>query len=350
MDFYRSSKSNQENTKKTDQIQELKDIIQKNSKMIEEMKTNLKQLSDQNQASPIELGIDDQSVVKRFKDIERQIINLESELTKNKTEKSLETHNFGRVTSAIQQGETIEPLKDPLTLLEDRFNEKLELLNQAQVTTRSQLKTLNDALDMLGTGVEELHRIIEKQRTSSDQQSQEISENQYRSLLRDLVNDVKVDQKSLFKDFNLIVDNYRTDFRREMTDTAKNLQDSHDRVLNEVIANYMPRNAGNELRQTLDVLSNEFKNELDKIRMRFENVDHYKKEQSQLKQEINSLIDRRVNERFNAVSILLATITSKTEKIILQLKSSKSHSSLPSEENVEGEKQPSPSDQNNEQF
>ncbi len=348
MDFYRSSNVKQENEQKNNQIQDLKNLIKKNSEIIDEIKLSLEQQVKQPQISLNEVETDTQSVLGRIEQIENQLGELKSELKQRRIKKPLEAHDFGRVTSAIQRGETIEPLKDPLDLLETRLDNKIDTINQAQEKTTLQIRTLNDALDILGTGVEELHRIIETLRIRMNHNKEGISENQYRNMVRELVDEIKIDQKLLFENFSKIIDDYRSDFRREMTDTVKEFQASHDRILNDVIANYVPRNAGDELRQSIDILSNEFKYELDKLRVKFEAVDQYKDSQSQLRQDITSIIDRAVNERFNAISILLATITSKTEKIFRLFKASEIQTSPSSNEIVKTENKLAPDEQNTE--
>ena len=68
--------------------------------------------------------------------------------------------------------------------------------------------------------------------------------------------------------------------------------------------------------------SSEFKFETQNLRVQIANIKYYQRELQQFKQEIQTMIDHKVNEKFDAISKLLSTVTTKTEEITLYLKNS----------------------------
>ena len=90
-----------------------------------------------------------------------------------------------------------------------------------------------------------------------------------------------------------------------------------------------------ELQQNIDALSNEFKYESQKLHLQNANISTYQRKLEGLIDETQALIDRRINEKFNAISHLLAAVTTKTEEITLLLNASEIQLSPKSERFVE---------------
>lgn len=162
MDFNRSENLNQEKESLTREIRELKELVNKNSLLIEEIQKAREQAPSSSQEGSIRQETRTQEIVNKYESLVSKLVNLEETIDQNKQETLSEYQKFIKSGSQLDYKDTFEQFKDPLPLVEERLTKKLLLMNKTQEETRKQINTLTEALDMLGNGMEELHKEINK--------------------------------------------------------------------------------------------------------------------------------------------------------------------------------------------
>ncbi|MFW9854859.1 MAG: hypothetical protein ACFFFG_07345 [Candidatus Thorarchaeota archaeon] len=185
----------------------------------------------------------------------------------------------------------INALINKIDALEERIANHIQ-----ESENQNQVKSLAQALDMLGNGLEELNRLIGHQAASLQQQSENID--QVRTKLREIVSSIAEDQQQMFERLTNLVEQYHDDFRSKLINSEYRLQ------------------------KNIDILSNEFKVDSEKFRTQ---IAHSNALQDKLDETINeakAIIDDRVQEKLDAISTLMASVTTKTEEIALLLKTS----------------------------
>ncbi len=309
MSFFKSNKKLEENAQLREEILELTRMVQKNESIIEKIQNE----SIQSQRT------------------------FQESITKQKEEEIQQKSRLDKLGEKIsileeRMNNYMQIINDPynefsteiFTNLEGRINNEITMLKQSQEDAQTRITTLSQALDMLGNGVEELNQLIKHKIISKTGESdkEESGEDWSKQTTNEVISKIKNEQKGLFDKFSEIVNQFNENFREELTDTVNTLQDSHNRILGELGDHYMPKSIGYELQQLLNDFSNEFKFETQNLRVQIVNIKYYQKELQQFKQEIQTMIDHKVNERYNAISRLLTTVTTKTEEISLYLKNS----------------------------
>ena len=130
----------------------------------------------------------------------------------------------------------------------------------------------------------------------------------------------------------------------ELTLTAQNLRESDIQILNEVSEHYARKKASDELKQSISNLSEELKaqntrtredlthslqNSIKEYETMIEDQSHaiqdYKTEMDRIQAEIQAIIDRKVNEKYEAVFSLLATVTMRAEELIMLIRTAEIH-------------------------
>ena len=125
----------------------------------------------------------------------------------------------------------------------------------------------------------------------------------------------------------------------EITLTAQSLRESDIQILNEVSEHYARKKASEELKQSINNLSEELiaqntrtredlthsmqtsvKEYETTIEEQSRAIQDYKSEMDRIQAEIQAIIDRKVNEKYEAVFSLLATVTLRAEELNLLLK------------------------------
>lgn len=309
MSFFKSSKMEENIVKLKQQILELTEMIQRNESVIEKLQNELVRSQTTSEESSFKRKEAENLLNIRLNNLEGLIINLEK-----------------RINSSIER---INLQKDELSSttqsnFEERINNEISTLNNSQKDLRTKISTLSQALDLLGDGVEDLSQIMNQQISSrtKDRDKEEKKSDLSKQSKSEIISTIKNEQKELFDKFSEIVNQFNTKFSEELTDTVHTLQDSHDRILSELGDHYMPKTIGYELQQLLNDFSSEFKFETQNLRVQIANIKFYQRELLQFRHEIQTMIDNRVNEKFNAISSLLSMVTTKTEEISLYLKNS----------------------------
>ena len=309
MSFFKSNKKEEENTQLRQEILELTQMIQKNESVIEKIQNDLIQSQRTSQESIVRQNEDTITQRTRFDKLEDNIAILEEKI-----------NEYMQVPINQQN----EMSSDNQSSLEERITKEINVLSQSQENTQTRISTLSQALDMLGNGVEELNQVMKQQIGTRpvERESEERGKDLSKQTKDEIISTIKDEQKGLFDKFSDIVNQFNIQFHEELTDTVHTLQDSHNRILAELGDHYMPKSIGYELQQLLNDFSNEFKFETQNLRVQIANIKFYQRELLQFRQEIQTMIDNKVNEKFNAISILLSTVSTKTEEISLYLKNS----------------------------
>jgi chromosome segregation ATPase len=309
MSFFKSNKSEEENTKLLQEILELTQIVKNHESTIEK----LQEESIQSQRTIQDL----------FRKQNETVFNQKTRLD------SLEEKISSQEVRMKEQAEIGESQRNEVSQevtpnLVEKINTEIASLSQSQMDTRTRINTLTQALDMLGNGMEELNKFIQQQEATKkvEDEKEESGEDWPKQTTKEVISSIKNEQKDLFDKFSDIVSEFNANFHEELTDTINKLQDSHDRILAEIGDHYMPKTIGHELQQLLNEFSDEFKFETQNLRVQIANIKYYQKELQQFKQEIQTMIDHKINERFNPISRLLSSVTTKTEEISLYLKNS----------------------------
>jgi chromosome segregation ATPase len=309
MSFFKSNKSGEENTKLLQEILELTQIVKSHESTIEKLQEESIQSQRTIQDLLRKQNETEFNQKTRLDSLEEKIVNQEERV-----------HRATMTTESQQNEFSTENTRN----MEERINTKIVSLSQSQMDTQTRINTLTQALDMLGNGMEELNRFIQQQETTRKLESkeEESGEDWSKQKTVEVISSIKNEQKELFDKFSDIVNEFNSNFHEEFTDTINKLQDSHDRILAEIGDHYMPKTIGHELQQLLNEFSDEFKFETQNLRVQIANIKYYQRELQQFKQEIQTMIDHKINERFNPISRLLSSVTTKTEEISLYLKNS----------------------------
>jgi hypothetical protein len=309
MSFFKSNKSVEENTKLLQEILELTQIVKNHESTIEK----LQEESIQSQRTI-------QDLLRKQNDTDfnqrTRLDALEEKISSQEVRMNEQTE--------ISRSQQNEVSTEATPNMEERINTEIASLSQSQMDTQTRINTLTQALDMLGNGMEELNKFIQQQEATKkvEGEKEESGEDWSKQSTNEVISSIKNEQKDLFDKFSNIVSEFNANFHEELTDTINKLQDSHDRILAEIGDHYMPKTIGHELQQLLNEFSDEFKFETQNLRVQIANIKYYQKELQQFKQEIQTMIDHKINERFNPISRLLSSVTTKTEEISLYLKNS----------------------------
>ncbi len=257
-------------------------------------------------------------------------------------------NNFEELTSTLNTVE--EKFGADLIQQADAINTKIDSTNQAQETTQSQLNdhsektqanfdSFTKTIGMVGDGLEQLNQINQNHAAALEEQRDSLR--QFKQKLKELVSLTKADQKAHFENFSRIVESYNENIRTELTITAHSLKESDTKILDEVSASFMPRKTGEELKQKIADLISELEEEARKTRadliqgleknvqeyettmkQQTDSIKSYQQELKDFQDEILSIIDRKVNEKFEVVFSLLSNVAVLAEELALLMKTS----------------------------
>ncbi|MHA1945304.1 MAG: hypothetical protein ACXAC6_04105 [Candidatus Hodarchaeales archaeon] len=309
MSFFKSNRKEEENTKLLQEILELTQIVKNHESTIEK----LQEESIQSQRTIQDLL---RKQNETFFNQKARLDSLEEKISSQEVRMNEQTE-----ISRSQQNEVSTEFTPNM---EERINTEIASLSQSQMDLQTKINTLTQALDMLGNGMEELNKFIQQQEATKKvvSEKEENGEDWSKQTTNEVISSIKNEQKDLFDRFSDIVSEFNANFHEELSNTISKLQDSHDRILAEIGDHYMPKTIGHELQQLLNEFSDEFTFETQNLRVQIANIKYYQRELQQFKQEIQTMIDHKINERFNPISRLLSSVTTKTEEISLYLKNS----------------------------
>ena len=293
MSFFKSNKKLEEKTQLLQEILELTQIVTNHESTIEKLQ---------------EESIQSQRTIE-------ELLRKQNE-TDFKQKTRLDTLEEKISTQEVRMNEQIEISRrhqnelstEATPNLEEKLNSEIASLSQSQSDAHTRISTLTQALDILGNGMEELNQIIQQQIITETVENvkEESGADWSKQSTNEVISSIKNEQKDLFDKFSEIVNEFNANFHGQLTDTINTLQDSHDRVLAEIGDHYMPKTIGHELQQLLNEFSDEFKFETQNLRVQIANIKYYQRELQQFKQEIQTMIDHKISERFNPISRLLS--------------------------------------------
>ena len=252
---------------------------------------------------------------------------------------------------------TTENFDSSITEIKDEFNEKTTALEQTLTNfdskfndhsskTQDHFDSLANTIEMLGEGLEKLGIFGDTQATQLEEQRNSLK--QFKQKLKEVISSSKEDQQKNFDNFLRLLESYKENIRTEIALTAQSLKESDTEILDEVSDSFMARKKGEELEKTLTNFIEELRSEAGKTRDELvqglkESVEEYdktmdqqntriQKYQNELKtfqNEIQAVIDRKVNEKYEVVFLLLSKVAVQTEELALLIKTSEIHIPAP---------------------
>jgi hypothetical protein len=169
-----------------------------------------------------------------------------------------------------------------------------------------------------------------------------------KNTLQDLISISKKDQKTHFENFSRMMESFNENIRTEIALSMQTLKESDIKILDKVSEDYMRKKAGEEMQKTVTNFYEEIQSQTTKtkedltesvqtsmqeyekiIEAQSTSMTNYKEELERIQGEIQDIIDRKVNEKYEAVFSLLATVTMHAEELMMLVKTAEIH--LPQE-------------------
>ena len=355
----------QEDLQLAEKILELTKFIQGFSTKLESLSTNVEKLEKKFQDFDIELGtkfseIDEnyttfqESQSKQEEEIHElkdSITNNSIQIDLNKQEIEKNSTDFAESVENTSKGlsESIESVEQEFKAELDERNKDLNQKIQDQEKSltdeisalsdqmQSQAKNVSNVLDMLGTGMEQLDQVTQAHTNSLNEVRDSIQN--FKDKLQEIVSLSKKDQQTHFENFSRILESFNENIRTELTLTTQNLKESDIDILNEVAEHYTRKKVGVDLQESFSTLSEQIQIQTAKTRddlthnmqksvkeyeilidKQSEDIQNYKNELERIQREIQAVIDRKVNEKYEAVFSLLATVALHTEELMILIK------------------------------
>jgi len=261
--------------------------------------------------------------------------------TKIEIEARITTENFDSSIDEIKDEfkEKTTALEQTLTNFDTRFNDHSS-------KTQDHFDSLANTIEMIGEGLEKLTIFGNTQTTQLEEQRNSLS--QFKQKLKEVISSSKEDQQKNFDNFLRLLESYKENIRTEIALTAQSLKESDTEILDEVSASFMARKKGEELEKMLTNFIEELKNDAGKTRddlvqglkesveeydktMNHQNtrIQKYQNELKTFQNEIQAVIDRKVNEKYEVVFLLLSKVAVQAEELALLIKTSEIHIPAP---------------------
>ncbi|MHA1236140.1 MAG: hypothetical protein ACTSQ9_00590, partial [Candidatus Hodarchaeales archaeon] len=230
-----------------------------------------------------------------------------------------------------------DQIKDLNQKIQDQGKSLTEEISALTDQMQSQAKNVSNLLDMLGEGMEQLDQVTQVHTDSLNEVRSSIQN--FKDKLQEIVSLSKKDQQTHFENFSRILESFNENIRTELTLTTQNLKESDINILNEVSEHYTRKKVGEDLQESFSNLSEQLQIQTTKNREdlthnlqksvkeyevlideQSENIQSYKDELERIQREIQAVIDRKVNEKYEAVFSLLATVALHTEELMILIK------------------------------
>jgi len=306
------------------------DFQSKQGEEIQELKNSIIDHSEK-------LNLNKQEIEKVSSEFSQEIEKTSTELTQfvektsNELSESIELAQQEFKTNLDEQNKNLnENIQDQ----EIKLAEDISTLSEQ---LQSQTKNVTNLLDILGTGMEQLGEVT-KEHTDSLNVIRDSIQN-FKDKLQEIVSLSKKDQQTHFENFSRILESFNENIRTELTLTTQNLKESDIDILNEVSEHYTRKKVGEELQESFSNLSKQLQTQTTKttedlthnlqnsvkeyevlIEEQSGNIQNYKEELGRIQGEIQAVIDRKVNEKYEAVFSLLATVALHTEELMMLIK------------------------------
>ncbi|MHA1541656.1 MAG: hypothetical protein ACTSQH_01615 [Candidatus Hodarchaeales archaeon] len=306
------------------------DFQSKQGEEIQELKNSIIDHSEK-------LNLNKQEIEEVSSEFSQEIEKTSTELTQfvektsNELSESIELAQQEFKTNLDEQNKNLnENIQDQ----EIKLAEDISTLSEQ---LQSQTKNVTNLLDILGTGMEQLGEVT-KEHTDSLNVIRDSIQN-FKDKLQEIVSLSKKDQQTHFENFSRILESFNENIRTELTLTTQNLKESDIDILNEVSEHYTRKKVGEELQESFSNLSKQLQTQTTKttedlthnlqnsvkeyevlIEEQSGNIQNYKEELGRIQGEIQAVIDRKVNEKYEAVFSLLATVALHTEELMMLIK------------------------------
>ncbi len=274
----------------------------------------------------VKLDLNKQEIEKTSTELNQSVENSSKELSESIGAKQLELKT-----------ELDEQNKKFNQIIQDQDEKLTEDISNLSGQLQSQTKNVTNLLDILGTGMEQLGAVT-KEHTDSLNEIRDSIQN-FKEKLQEIVSLSKKDQQTHFENFSRILESFNENIRTELTLMTQNLKESDIDILNEVSEHYTRKKVGEELQESFSDLSKQLQTQTTKIREdltqnlqksvkeyealieeQSENIQSYKEELGRIQREIQAVIERKVNEKYEAVFSLLATVALHTEELMMLIK------------------------------
>ncbi|MFX0183459.1 MAG: hypothetical protein ACFE95_10295 [Candidatus Hodarchaeota archaeon] len=258
----------------------------------------------------------------------------------NKQEETISSHNqtLEAHNTEINSRVLVTQFETTLTKAVEELEEKLATgFNEHAEKTQIQINGITKTLDIVGKGLEQLDSTSKKQASALEDQRSSLGQFKYK--LKELISLTKEDQKTHFENFSRLLESYNENIRTEMSLIAQTMKKSDIEILNEVSNHYTRKKVGENLKQKINDLAKELELEAKKTREELvlslektvkeyemimeEQTTRIKKQQQELEQfqdEIQAVIDRKVNEKYELVFSLLSKVSMHAEELALFMK------------------------------
>jgi len=348
-----------------EKILELTTYIQSISTKVDSLSTKVEKIDKKFQDFDLHVGtkfteIDDNSATFREKqskqveeaqEVKDSILNYNVQIDLIKQEIEDKTKDIAQSVenTSTMLSESIESVQQELKTELDQQNNDLDRkildtdeslkneINALSEAMQSQAQNVSNVLDMLGTGMEQLDQVTQVHTDSLNEVRDSIQK--FKEKLQEIVSLNKKDQQSHFENFSRILESFNENIRTELTLTTQNLKESDIDILNEVSEHYTRKKVGDDLQESFSNLSEQLQIQTKKtkedlthnlqksvdeyeilIGEQSENIQSYKNELERIQREIQAVIDRKVNEKYEAVFSLLATVALHTEELMILIK------------------------------
>ncbi len=368
--------SNPEDLELAQRILELTTYLQKNSEIIEDLNSKVLKLESKSQDLDIELGKkmnefkdnfnseisqiqeDFSSKIQSLKDtVDSQESNFSSE-TKTLTEviETQENHFNDKISSQTQHQENLkasltdhdEKIEQLSVKMTEGFSETANQLEKSESNlksslsalgelVRTQFETVTTSTTTLETSVESLNNLTQIHTEAFSNVRESLLS--FKEKLQEIISLSKKDQQSHFENFSRMLESFNENIRTEITLTTQNLKESDIQILNEVSEHYTRKKVGDDLQQAFTSFSEEIQTQMSRsredltlnlqnsmkeyemiIETQSKSIQTYKEELERVQSEIQAVIDRKVNEKYEVVFSLLSTVALHAEELSMLIK------------------------------
>ncbi len=362
-------------------VLELTTYLEKNTISIDELKTEISNIKSNHQELDIELGKKfnefKESFDAKLKTVEensvteiqalRQSLEDQKEYFTSEVKAltevigTQENHFNDKFSSQKEENEKTHTLfttqDEKIVKLTEELKEGHTEFSNRLIETESSLKASVSGLgDLLRTQFETLTKnanSMENNIISLDNLTQSHTEafnsvreslQSFKEKLQEIISITKKDQQIHFENFSRMLESFNENIRTEITLTAQNLKESDIQILNEVSEHYTRKKVGEELQQSFASFSEELQLQTtrtreemtqniqnsmgeyeSKIESQSQSIQTYKEELERIQSEIQAVIDRKVNEKYEAVFSLLSTVALHAEELSMLLKTAEIH-------------------------
>jgi hypothetical protein len=316
----KSKEKNEDNDQRFQELQNNQTQINEELKsIIQEQQNNQTQINEELKSMILDQQNKQAQINNQYKE------EIDARVTTDNFVSNLEEHKGNFEEKIISLEQTLAQLDNNL---DDHSN-----------TAQDHFASIAKTIEMLGEGLENLGKLGDVQAAQLEELRGSFS--QFKQKLKEVISLSKEDQRSHFENFSRIIESYNENIRTEIALTAQSLKESDTEILDEASVSFMARKKGEELEKMLTNFIEELKSEASKTReelvqglkesvedyektMELQNtrIQNYQNEFKEFQNEIQAVIDRKVNEKYEVVFSLLSKVAMQAEELALLIKTS----------------------------